>query len=119
MSNLDAAPQCQPSLGRWLLQLTARYDHTIRLCVFGSQLHDPGGEALHHFMFKQVVPILGEARLHPDFAIHGQSDEPAAQQVVANLLNQLVLAAHREKAPNEHGSKQFLKGNRRTQPVSA
>jgi hypothetical protein len=43
----------------------------------------------------QPLAVLGEHRHLPDFGIQRQPNKPAEQQIVAELLHQLPLRAHR------------------------
>ena len=83
-----------------------------------GQLHHLGEEALHDGVFEQPISVLGEHRVIPYSVVDGQADEPAVQQVVANLLHQLTLAAHREQHLDEHGAQQLLRGNGGSTAVS-
>src|SRR5207244_44489 len=54
----------------------------------------------------------GKDRVVPDLVIDGQPDEPTKQQVVANLLHQLPLAANGEEHLDQHCPQQLLGCNR-------
>ena len=51
---------------------------------------------------------------NPGRFIHAQANEPAEQQVVVELLNELALAADRDQDMHEQCAKQLLGRNRRT-----
>ncbi|VWC37494.1 hypothetical protein BPS26883_06773 [Burkholderia pseudomultivorans] len=82
-----------------------------------GQAHDFGKERFDHFVLEQTIPILGEHRVVPDGVFDRQSDEPAEQQVVAHLLHQHALAAHRVQHLQQQRTQQLLGGNRRTAAV--
>jgi hypothetical protein len=92
--------------------------------VFVGQELRPAG-LVHHLPeetpgdvgFQQAVPVLGEGGVIPDRVVHGQSDEPAEQQVVVDLLDQQTLGAHRVQDLKERGAQQLLRGNRRAARV--
>ncbi len=54
---------------------------------------------LNHLVLEQPVGALGEHRTIPNHVIHGRPHEPAKQQVGADLVHQLALAAYRAKHP--------------------
>lgn len=83
-----------------------------------GQAHDFGKERFDHFVLEQTIPILGEHRVVPDGVFDRQSDEPAEQQVVAHLLHQHALAAHRVQHLQQQRTQQLL-GGIDARPLSA
>ena len=77
-----------------------------------GQAQHLGKEAFHHLMRQQPVAILRERRVVPDRIIERHADEPAEQQVVAQLLAQLPLAADRVEHLQQQGANQLLRGDR-------
>jgi hypothetical protein len=61
----------------------------------------------------QPLAVLGEHRNVPHHGIQRQPDKPAEQQIVAELLHQLTLRAHRIEGLQQQGAQQFLRRNRR------
>src|ERR1019366_7409359 len=69
----------------------------LRLPVHG------GKKLLCHLAVQQPVAVLGEDSMVPNRVVHAQADEPAEQQVVVELLDQLALRAGRVKRlPEKH-----------------
>src|SRR3954451_9374945 len=58
--------------------------------------------------FQQSVAVLGEHRHVPHRRLDRQADEPAKQDVVAQLLHQLPLRADREERLQQQGPQQLL-----------
>src|SRR5262245_43029120 len=58
------------------------------------------------FLLKTVASQIG--------SIHAQTDKPAEQKVVVELLHEQSLAADRVQHLKQQGSKEPLRGNRRT-----
>ena len=54
------------------------------------------------------VAVLGEDRVVPHGVFDGQADEPAKQQVVVDLLDELSLAAHAVEYLQQHGPHELL-----------
>ena len=79
-----------------------------RVCV----AHDLSEQAFDHVMLQQAVAVLEKSRVVPDRVIERQADEPAKQQVVAQLLAQLPLASHRVEHLQQQGPDQLLRGDR-------
>ncbi len=52
-------------------------------------------EGRGHFKGDQTVPARGKGRMIPDLVIHGKANEPAKQQIVFQLFDQLSLATDR------------------------
>jgi sulfur carrier protein ThiS len=48
-----------------------------------------------HVRIEQTVAVLGEGRVIPHGIVDSKPDEPAEQQIVADLLHQLPLGTHR------------------------
>ena len=66
-------------------------------------------EQRHHRIVRdQPLAVLAEYRRHPHRVIHRQSDEPAVQQVVLDLLHQLSLRTHAVEHLQQHRPQQFL-----------
>jgi hypothetical protein len=85
--------------------------------VVGEQGRDPGlgedrgEELLGDRALQEPLAVLGEHRHVPDRHIHRQSDEPAKQQIVVELLHQLPLGAHRVEGLQEERPQQLLGRN--------
>jgi len=58
------------------------------------------------------VAILGEHRVVPDLVVDRQSDEPAKQQIVLQLLDQLALGANRVEHLQQRGTNELLRWDR-------
>lgn len=72
--------------------------------VYGEVLvaHEPlgvlvhlGEELLCHLAGQQLVAVLRERRMVPRHIVHAQTNIPAKQQVVIDLLDQQTLRTHR------------------------
>jgi hypothetical protein len=61
---------------------------------FGLPQH-AGEKRSRHFLIQQPLPILAEHRVVPDWLVHLHSHKPTEQQVIAQLLHQHPLTAHR------------------------
>ena len=55
-------------------------------------------------MVDQAIPIDAESRMIPDRIINTQTDKPAIEHVVLNLLDQLPFAANTEEDLQQQGS---------------
>jgi transposase len=77
-----------------------------------GQCHDFGKERFDHFVLKQPVAILQEHRVVPHRVLDGQAHEPAKHQVVAHLLHQHPLAAHRIDHLQQQRLHEFLRRDR-------
>ncbi len=77
-----------------------------------GQRHHFGEERFDHFVLEQPVAVLGEHRVVPDLIVDRQSDEPAKQQVVLQLLDQLALGADGIEDLQQCGADQFLRWDR-------
>ncbi len=60
---------------------------------FARMLHELGKELPRHVCFKQPIAVLREHRWNPHRLVHAETDEPAVEQVVVELLHQLPLRA--------------------------
>ena len=69
---------------------------------------DGGQEPACDIALQQPVAVLGEHRHVPDRHVHRQSDEPAEQHVVADLLHQLAFRADGEQRLQQQGAQQSL-----------
>lgn len=78
-----------------------------------GQLQYPLEELTRHLGTEQPITVEAEDRPVPHRGIHPETDEPAKQQVVVQLLHQLALAAHREEHLHQQGPKQMLGRDRR------
>ena len=56
----------------------------------------------------EAVAVLAEDRVVPHSVLDGQADEPAKQQVVLDLLDELPLAAHAVEHLQQHRAHQLL-----------
>ncbi len=84
----------------------------VRQLRFGLRQH-AGKERARHFLIQQPLPILAEHRVVPHRFVHLHSHEPAKQQVVAQLLHQQPLAAHRVENLQQQCAQQTFRRNRR------
>ena len=75
---------------------------------------DLGKELLRHLAGEQSVAVLRKHGVIPHRVIHAEADEPAEQQVVIKLFNQLPLRAHRVKRLQQKRPKHILRRNRGT-----
>jgi hypothetical protein len=83
-----------------------------------------GHELLKHLALSQPLAVLGERGRVPDRVIGRQPNEPAEQQVVVQLLDQLPLGADAVEHLQQQGAQQLLRRNRwtaftRIQPAEA
>jgi hypothetical protein len=62
----------------------------------------------HRLVLDQPVAVLAEHRVVPHRVVDRQAHEPAEQQVVVDLLDQLPLAADAEQHLQQHGAHQLL-----------
>jgi hypothetical protein len=83
-------------------------DETRRLGFGEDFAKERGGDLTG----QEPVEFLGECCRIPDWLIHAQSDEPAKQQVVLQLLDQQALAADGVEAVQQQRAQQFLRRNR-------
>jgi hypothetical protein len=65
-------------------------------------LVDLGEETLRHLGRQQAIAVLRDHRMVPHRIVHAETHEPAEQQVVIDLLDQLPLAPHREDHLQQH-----------------
>jgi len=70
-------------------------------------------ETARDVAFQQPIAVLREHRHVPDRRVHGQTDEPAKQHVVGDLLHQLPFRADREQSLQQQRPQQFLRWDRR------
>ena len=68
-------------------------------------------ELARHIAAQQPVAVLGEGRTIPDLVIHRETDEPAEQQIVIDLLHQLPFAANPLQRHQKLRPQQLLRGN--------
>ncbi len=73
-----------------------------------------GGANFIGFMLQQALAVLREHRVVPPGALNRKPDEPAEQQVVAHLLHEHALAAHRVEHLQQQRPHQLLGRNRGT-----
>src|SRR6202453_523636 len=71
-------------------------------------------QLLGYFALNQTLPVLGKHRHIPNRGVDVQTHEPAEQQVIVQLLNQLPLRAHRIEGLQKLRTDQLLRRNRRT-----
>ncbi len=71
-------------------------------------------ELARHVALKQPVTILRKRRGVPNRRIHRQSDEPAEQQIIVELLHQLPLRPHRKERLQQQRLQQLLRRDRGT-----
>ena len=69
---------------------------------------------LRYFAVEQSVSVLGEHRMVPHRVVHAQTHEPAEQQVVVQLLDQLALRADRVKSLQQKRPQHVLRRDRAT-----
>ena len=62
---------------------------------------------------KKALPVLGENGMVPDLVVHGQTHEPAKQEIVIQLLHQQSFAADGVKDLEQQGPQRLLRGDRR------
>ncbi len=84
----------------------------IRHQPLGLRL-DPCKERLRQLLIQKPVAILAEYRVIPHRVVDLQSDEPAEQQVVVELLHQQPLAANRIEHLQQQRPEQPLRSDRR------
>jgi hypothetical protein len=80
------------------------------LHLWGDQ--DSAQESAGNVAFEQPLTVLGKHRHVPDRGVHGQTDKPAEQHIVGQLLHQLPLRAHRVERLQEQRPQQLLRGDR-------
>lgn len=72
-------------------------------------LHDVPEQGAHRLVFDQPVAVGGEAGVIPHRRVHGNTDEPAVQQVVFQLFAQLPFAANAVQRLQHQPAQQFLR----------
>ena len=78
-----------------------------------GQLKHAREELARHVGAQQPIPVDAEHRSIPHGVVHAETDEPADQQVVLELLHQQALTAHREERLQQQCPQQVLGRNRR------
>lgn len=68
-------------------------------------------EAAHHLLVQQTIPVVGECGEMSDRIIRAQTDKPAEQQVVVELLQQQPLRADPVERLKQRGQDQLLRWN--------
>jgi hypothetical protein len=61
---------------------------------------------------EQAVPVLRVGRVVPHRIVNAETDEPAKQQVVVELLHQLALGANGVERLDQRAAQQLLRRNR-------
>jgi len=74
----------------------------------------PGHELREHIAVLQPFPVLGEGGRVPDWIVRRQSNEPAIQKIVVQLLHQLAFRADAVEHLQQQGAQQLLRRDRRT-----
>ena len=74
--------------------------------------HHLGEEGTRHLRLQQTLAVLGEGRGVEGLVLDVQVEEPLEEQVVAQLLAELALAAHREERDQETPLEQVLRWDR-------
>jgi len=69
---------------------------------------------LRHLAVQQPVAVLREHGVVPHRVVHAQAHEPAEQQVIVDLLDQLALRADRIKRLQQQRPQHILGSDRRT-----
>jgi hypothetical protein len=69
---------------------------------------------LRHLALQQPVAVLRKHGVVPHRVVHAQADEPAKQQVVVDLLDQLALRTDRVKRLQQQRPQHVLGRDRRT-----
>ena len=77
---------------------------------FGDAQH-LGEEALCHRLAEQALAVGAEGRMVPHGFVEAHPHEPAVEQVVVDVLNQLALGADREQRLDQAGAQQALRGD--------
>jgi hypothetical protein len=72
------------------------------------RLEEPGGDVAR----QEPLAVLGEHRDVPDRRIHRQPDEPAEQQIVIELFDQLALRTDRVEGLQQKRPQQLLRRDR-------
>ena len=72
-------------------------------------LKDSSEESVSDVPVKQALAVLGEHSHIPNRIVHVQTNEPAEQQVVIQLLHQHALAAHGIKHLEQERTQQLLR----------
>jgi hypothetical protein len=83
-------------------------------CSSDSSRPARASSSLGNVAAQQPLPILREHGHIPHLVVHAQSDEPAEEKIVLELLHQQPLAAHRVENLKQERAKQLLRGNRRS-----
>ena len=81
-------------------------------CVDLRQVQHTGKELGRDIAIEQAIPVLAEHGGIPDRIVGRQSDEPAEQQIVVELLHQLPFRAHRVKRLQQQRPQQSLRRDR-------
>jgi hypothetical protein len=69
---------------------------------------------LRHLAVEQPVTVLREHRVVPHRLVHAQANEPAEQQVVVDLLDELALRTDRVERLQQQRPQHILGRDRRT-----
>jgi hypothetical protein len=77
-----------------------------------GQVHDAGEEVGGHPAVEQALAVLGERRGVPRLVVELQADEPAEEQVVLELLDELPLAADRVEELEQQRPHELLRRHR-------
>ena len=78
------------------------------------QVQHAGKELGRDIAIEQAIPVLAEYRGIPDRIVRRQSDEPAEQQIIVELLHQLPFRAHRVERLQQQRPQQSLRRDRRS-----
>ena len=84
-------------------------DQTVPLCQAQHLAEESTGNAF----IEQTVTVLRETAVIPDLVIHVQTDKPAIEEVVVNVLHKLPFRTNRVQRLNQAGAQQTLGRNRR------
>lgn len=79
-----------------------------------GHLHRRVEQLRDRIVLDQPVTVLAEDRVVPDGVLDGQTDKPAKQQVVLDLLHQLPLAANAVEHLQQHRTHELLGGDARS-----
>src|SRR5215813_7763221 len=80
-------------------------------------LHERGQKLPRHVCFKQTIAVLREHRRNPYRLVHAETNEPAVEQVVVELLHQLPLRADGIERLQQERPQQSLRRDRRPAAV--
>jgi len=78
-----------------------------------GHLHRRVEQLGHRVVLDEPVAVLAEHRVVPHAVLDGQAHEPAEQQVVLNLLDELPLAAYAVEHLQQHGPHELLRSDAR------